>query len=220
MPLTVAKLFPDADRERIRRAVDAAESKTAGEIVPYVVQQCDDYEIAEWRGGALLGVFAGGIFLGIHRLTDVWLPIDVVGVITITIASFLIGMLAVKYIHPLKRLLVGRSLMAHRVAQRAAEAFVSEEVFRTRDRTGILLFLSMFEHQVLVLGDAGINARVKKTDWEDIVHIVVQGIREKRPTDGLVDAIGRCGELLQRQGVAVKSDDKDELGDSLRMSDR
>ena len=39
----------------------------------------------------------------------------------------------------------------------AMAAFVEEEVFSTRDRTGILLFLSLFEHRVVVLGDSGIN---------------------------------------------------------------
>ena len=35
-----------------------------------------------------------------------------------------------------------------------------EEVFSTEDRTGILLLLSLFEHRVVVLGDAGIKAKV------------------------------------------------------------
>jgi len=206
--------------EKIRVAVEAAEKKTSGEIVPYVVELCDDYEVAEWRGGALLGGLAAAVFIIIHRLTEVWLPIDVVGAVIVTVTSFLVGMLAVKFISPLKRLISGRRLIERRVAQRAAEAFISEEVFKTRDRTGILLFLSMFEHRVLVMGDSGINARVQKKDWEDIVEIVVRGILEKRPADALVVAISRCGDLLQRQGVSMRRDDTDELSDSLRMRDR
>ena len=39
-------------------------------------------------------------------------------------------------------------------AARAAQAFVSEEVFNTCDRVGVLIFLSIMEHRVVVLGDS------------------------------------------------------------------
>jgi putative membrane protein len=109
--------------------------------------------------------------------------------------------------------------MERRVHQRATEAFLSEEVFNTRDRTGILIFLSLLERKVLVLGDSGINARVQQSDWHDIVQRVVSGIRSGKPAEGLTDAIHQCGLLLQKHGIAIRPDDKDELSDSLRTSD-
>jgi putative membrane protein len=110
--------------------------------------------------------------------------------------------------------------MNHRVSQRAAEAFIAEEVFQTRDRTGILLFFSLLEHRVLVVGDSGINAKVEKQDWDDVVTTVIEGMKAGTPAEGLIKAIGMCGELLQRQGVRRRADDSDELSDGLRMSDR
>lgn len=220
MPSSVARLFSEADRARIQAAVRDAEGKTAGEIVPFVVERSDAYEAADWRGGALVGTAIASAVAALHELTDIWLPFDFAGLVLLVIVCFVAGMLAVRFIPALKRLFTGSDDMGHHVGRRAAEAFVAEEVFKTRDRTGILLFVSLLERRVLVVGDAGINARVQKSEWDGIVAMIVDGLKSGAPTDGLVRAIGACGDLLERQGVARKSDDTDELSDGLRISDR
>jgi putative membrane protein len=126
-------------------------------------------------------------------------------------------MLAVRVLPPVKRLFAGGHLMTRRVEQRAAEAFISEEVFATKKRTGILIFLSMLERRVLILGDAGIHSKVRQDDWHEIITMVVGAIRSGKPADGLVEAIGRCGALLAGHGVGIEPGDTDELSDNLRI---
>ena len=220
MASRVARLFSESDLARIKVAVVEAEGKTSGEIVPFVVERCDDYEVAEWRGGALLGTTVAIIFAALHELTDLWLPVNFAGLVAISIVAFVGGMVGTRFVPSLIRLLAGRELMTHHAGRRAAEAFVAEEVFQTRDRTGILLFVSLLERTVIVVGDAGINAHVQKKEWDGIVAMIVDGLKKNTPADGMVDAIHACGALLERQGVARKTDDTDELSDGLRMSDR
>ncbi len=217
---TVARFFSQEDLNRIQTAVQTAEGKTSGEIVPYVVDRSDAYEDADWRGASLLAVVVFSVLTVLRQYTHLWLPLDVTGIGLATLAAFAIGFLAVKFVRPLKVLFAGKHLIDHRVAERAAQAFISEEVFSTRDRTGILIFVSLLEHRVLVVGDSGINAKVKQDDWHDVVQRVVKGIREGKTAEGLVDAILQCGNLLALHGVARKSDDRDELPDALRLSDR
>ncbi len=116
-----------------------------------------------------------------------------------------------------RRLVISDDEMEREVRQRAVEAFVAHEVFATRKRTGVLIFLSLFEHRVVVLGDTGINARVAEGEWDEIVAGIVAGIKQRQPGRALVEAIGRCGELLQRQGVERRSDDTNELPDRLHL---
>lgn len=220
MASSVSRLFSERDLIRIRESVQEAEKKTSGEIVPYVVEQCDDYERAVWRGASAAGTLAILAFLAVHALTEWWLPFTLPVVLIIALAAFGCGMALTHFIPPLKRFLAGRALMRRRVSQRAAEAFIAEEVFDTRDRTGILVFVSILERQVLVVGDSGINARVKQEEWDDVAQTIVRGISRGSHADGLVEAIGKCGVLLERLGVERKEDDKDELRDELRMSDR
>jgi putative membrane protein len=220
MASSVSRLFSEQDLKRIREAVQEAEKKTSGEIVPFVVEQSDDYERAIWRGASATGVLALLVFLVLYTFTEWWLPFPLPVVLLVTLAAFGCGMTLTHYVAPVKRLLAGRDLMHRRAGQRAAEAFVAEEVFDTRDRTGILIFVSVFERQVLVVGDSGINAHVNKGEWDDVVQTIIQGIRRGSFADGIVEAIGKCGQLLERRGVERRSDDTDELRDDLRMSDR
>jgi putative membrane protein len=97
------------------------------------------------------------------------------------------------------------------------KAFVEEEVFATRDRTGILLFISLLEHRIEVLGDTGINEKVDTDEWVDVVLHIREGIRQGKLAEGLVEAIGMCGKLLERGGVTLREDDINELPDKVRL---
>ena len=116
--------------------------------------------------------------------------------------------------------MVSGEILEIRVRRRAAVAFLDEELFRTRDRTGILLFLSLFEHRVVVLADEGINAQVEADEWSELTSKLAAGIRQGRAASALVEAIGRCGQLLAERGVKIRPDDENELGDDLRFHDR
>lgn len=212
------RLFSDSDLERISQAVREAERKTSGEIVPYFVEKSDTYQEADWRGGAVFAAAALLVIALVHVLSETWHGIGPAETAIISLGALALGLVITPRMAPLKRLLAGDDLMELRVAQRAAQAFIAEEVFKTRDRTGILLFLSLFEHKVLVVGDSGISQRVDQADWEDVVATVTQGIREGRPADGLIDAIRKCGLLLEKRGVRRRRSDRNELPNRLRTA--
>ncbi len=210
-------LFSQTDLDRITEAVRAAESKTSGEIVPYFVERSDDYHVASWRSGVILASIAMLASLILYAMSKSWLPFGVMEISGIIVAAFLLGFILARSLPAYKRFLLGHATIDLRVSQRASMAFLSEEVFKTRERTGILIFLSFFEQRVIVLGDSGINTKVQKSDWDGIVNTIVKSIRQNRLADGLVDAIGQCGNLLQQHGVERRRDDTDELSDSLRI---
>jgi len=211
------KYFSGVDLEAISKAVKEAEKKTSGEIVPYFVPESDEYEEATWRAAMLFGAIPLTMFGAMRLFSDAWSPVGILSVVIIFFASSIVGAFLVRFVPLFKRFFTGRELLRHRVSLRASQAFVSEEVFKTRDRTGILIFLSFFERTVLVLGDSGINAKVQQHEWDRIVEIIVRGMKSGKPANGLTDAIRMCGELLQRRGVRRKKSDVDELPDTLRI---
>jgi len=98
--------------------------------------------------------------------------------------------------------------------RRAAEAaFTRERVFETRDRTGILVFLSLLERQVVVLPDAGIAAKAPESAWSGVVGEIVLGMKAGRPTEALVTAVRSCGDTLRAAGFSSRPDDANELPD-------
>jgi putative membrane protein len=213
----VEKFFSAAELQEIEAAVREAEKRTSGEIVPYAVSHSDHYETAPWKG-ASLGAFAVVVTAGVVRyLGDVWGVPSSVWVMVPALLGGAVGYGAAAAIRPLKLALTGEAKVEHRVRQRAAAAFLENEVFKTRGRTGVLIFLSLYERRVVVLGDAGINAHVEQHEWDAIVAGIVEGIRAGKSGRALAAAIARCGELLDRHGLKIGIDDADELPDQLQM---
>lgn len=207
MPSQIDKHFSKKDLDRIAKAVKEAEQHTSGEIVPYFVETSDGYEEALWRGAALSSLLVLSGFIVLRFFSNLWFAVTPLELTLLLFGAGVIGAIATYLLPPIKRFLAGRNLMHARVSSRTAEAFIAEEIFQTRDRSGILIFLSMFERIVIVAGDKGINEKVEKKDWEEIVDRIVKGIKDGSPADGLVNAIHLCGTLLQRAGMEKRKDD-------------
>lgn len=213
------KMIEGLDVERIRDAVSQAENRTSGEIVPVVVPRSDEYEVAVWRGAAAATLACLAAVLLVLRFYEGWglgWLFAPWGVVLSTLAAGTVGALVSRFVYPVQRLLAGRDRLDETVHRRAMQAFVEEEVFDTRDRTGILLFVSLREHRIEVLGDTGINQAVEPDDWAEVVARIRRGIENDNLTRGLVEAIEMCGRLLERKGVEIQPDDENELSDTVR----
>lgn len=213
-------LFQQTDLEAIRAAVTEAEQRTSGEIVPYFVEESDAYPSALWKGTALGAVAGPLVAEAIYLLGGFWGGLMPLWIALPAAAGGALGFLLAAYVPAVRRWLAGPDLLDLRTRQRAEMAFLEQEVFRTRDRTGILVFLSLFEHRVVVIGDSGINRMVEPGQWDGIVQTVVAGIHAGKPGEALASAIRQCGELLERHGVAIQPDDRNELDNELRRGDR
>jgi putative membrane protein len=185
------------DREKIIQAVREAEQGTAGEIVPLVVSQSYSYPLAGIIGGGVLALPAA---LALSRFIsarfwisdpDHWLFL---GILTLCFAAF---HQACKRILWLKRLFISQREIEEEVDEAAALHFFREGLHQTRERTGILIFISVFERRVRVLGDQGINAKVSKDQWDRIVHIITDGIQQKNQAEALCRAVKEAGCILQ-----------------------
>ena len=74
----------------------------------------------------------------------------------------------------------------------------------------MLVLISVFERRVWVLADEGINAKVPEGQWESIVKIITDGIKQKRPAEAICAAVEKIGDLLKVH-FPIKPDDIDEL---------
>jgi putative membrane protein len=102
---------------------------------------------------------------------------------------------------------------------RARAAFAESEVFATRARTGLLLFVALFEHRVEIVCDRGVEQKIAAADWAPIVDRLTGGLRQGRAAQTLVGAIGEIGGLLESHGVTgAGGPDIDELPDAPTVS--
>jgi len=211
--------FSETEKAQIEQAVKDLETVSCGEIVPYFVNSSDDYAEASWYVSTLLSSFTV-VLVGVLSYT--WMlpfrftPLEVA---IVAFAAIAIGFLFPLVFSKAKRWIVPKERQEQRVNQRAMEAFLSEKVFETEERVGILIFISRLEHMVLVIGDEGISKKVEQADWQHVVNEVVIGVKANAIGNGLVKAIAVCQELLLKNGFVRKSTDTNELDDGLRVED-
>jgi putative membrane protein len=215
----VSDLFSDAELAAIQAATDDAERRTAGEIVSYIVERIDDYAEGRWLAATLGSLSLALVAGAIHAFGGYW---GGWGVLWITLPALVgagLGYL-VGGLDRVTRLLVPSDTLDRRAQLRAEAAFLEEEVFRTRDRTGILVFLALFEHRAVILADEGIHRAVPAGEWDRLVAELTAGIRAGRAVQALIGVIERCGELLERHQVDRRPDDENELADAPRLKER
>lgn len=200
--------FTEADKNKIAQAVKEAEAATSGEIVPLIVKCSDNYPHADQAGGII------GLVLAL--IGCIWfLPyFDYTWLVAALTGGFVLGYLAVRFIPPLKRAVLGGKVVQIEVYQRALQAFFEQGLTGTRDRTGVLIMVSLMERRVQVLADEGINKVVPKGTWDRVVGLVLDGIGKNSLIDGLCEAIKLCGEILAKD-FPIRSDDRNELADDL-----
>jgi putative membrane protein len=226
-----ADFFTDQEVNAIKAAVSRAESGTAGEIVPMVVDRSDSYREADILGSALtaalLALSIEAVFqlyllgasgpewtqggaetvLALHGIS-VWTYIPLVFILFFPVRQVF------RSFDRLRLLFAGRRRIAEAVRERAVRAFFEKELYRTKDETGVLIFISLLEHKVWILGDRGINAKIPQNSWQALAGELSRGLREGRACEALCSVIDSCGAELARHFPRT-TDDIDELKNDL-----
>ncbi len=100
------------------------------------------------------------------------------------------------------------------VMDRAAYIFEKLEMHKTKLRNGVLFYVSMSDHKLAILGDAGINERVPEGFWVQIKEHLVGSFKEKDYAGGLSAGIVKAGEQLKKH-FPWQTDDVNELSDEI-----
>jgi putative membrane protein len=209
--------FSEEDQNRIKAAVKLAEEKISGEIVPVFVEQSGFYTLANYRAAIIGAVFAFISVIVFDRLVPELAVYDPLYIFVIVLFGSLLGGVSPQFILPLKRILTGQKHFDRATRNKAENAFLEQEIFNTRHRTGIMIFISFFEREVIVMADRGIAKVVDQREWDNLVHMITTGIAHGKIIDSMEAAIKRCGEILHEKGFDKTHDDVNELHDDFRI---
>jgi putative membrane protein len=206
----IERFISKADQHKIESCVREAESRTRGEIVVMVVPGSYHYPMANLLGAASFSLpvaialtpEVGGLF---------WAgPWNLWAFLAVLIPLILIFHQVVKRVHLLKRWFISGKEMEDEVREAAYIQFFRKGLYRTVEETGVLIYISVFERRVWVLGDRGINAVIPEAQWQRAVATIVQAIQERRQAEGICQAVREVGKIL-RDKFPIKSSDQDEL---------
>ncbi|MDA8402736.1 MAG: TPM domain-containing protein [Desulfobacteraceae bacterium] len=221
------QLFTKDEIRAIEAAVTEVEKMTSAEVVPVVATASGRYDRAEDLFAFLLSLLvlgcAWGGFQGIRSSAMEWsgslaFRLNLPLVLAILIAVFFTG-IALASRFPLLRLpLIAKREMREEVERRARETFQRLRIRGTRNATGILIYVSLHERMVHVVGDDAINAKLSRDDWEALSEIIISGFKDGQPMEGMRNGIRRCGEILARH-FPIEPGDRNELADKLHLID-
>jgi len=219
--------FSDAQKQQIEAAITEAENNTSGEIVTVVASASGRYDRAEDVFGVLFAMISLSIvWLYSQQITSIegqWEE-QITAVITlpyvlgIIFLGFIVGAWLATFFPMLRLFFISKTEMQQEVDRKALEAFHQFRIRGTQGATGVLIFVSLYEHSVRVLGDKAINDQLTQQDWEQVCGLVVEGMKRKQPTEKLIEAIDLCGQLLAEH-FPIAEDDENELSNTLQLID-
>ena len=224
-------MLTEAERERVEAAVARAEAGTRGEIFCIIAPESGDYRETPLAVAAFAALaapvllLAGGIQVTVPGLIQGgWTATAVgaaaglaareavMGVILLQVFLFIL-VLMLAWLPPVRRLLTPASLKRDRVRRRAYEQFLSKNLQDTRERTGVLIFVSEWEHMAELIADEGVASRVDPKVWDEAMSRLVQGVRSGCAAEGFEAAVAICGAVLAEHFPPREGDNPNELPD-------
>lgn len=228
-----AALTPQ-DLAAIEAAVRAAEARTTGEIYCVVAEESADYHATPlaWAAGVALLAPAILLLAGIEvtapdiGLFGGWTAAQVEDIGEATARAALIGTLGLQAllfvatlflvaIPAVRRALTPRGMKRDRVRQRAEEQFLSKNLHATRERTGVLIYVSLAERMAELLADEGIHAQAPDGTWDKAMAELVSGLKRGRLGEGFTRCVGLCADVLAERFPARPGDNPNELPDAV-----
>jgi putative membrane protein len=198
----------EQDRERISTEIRAAEARTSGEIVCVLARSTCN--------ATALPIFVSAVVaLALPWLLLAFTAMPVHRILVLQIIMFLV--LTILLCLPRMRIMLVPRAARRAIAHRAAlEQFAIRGIARKKDRTGVLIFVSLAERYARIIADQGIAARVPQSEWQGAVDALVAHMSGGRIADGFITAIDACGKVLEanfpRSGTS-----RDELPDRIHV---
>jgi putative membrane protein len=229
----MSEILNPADKAAIQAAVRQAEARTTGEIYCVLAEESSEYgetPLAWAAGVALLGpalLLLGGVHVSAPDVFGGWTSAQLGQAAEAAARSALIGAIALQAllfvgvlvllaaVPPLRRALTPPHLKRERVARRAHEQFLAKNLQATRERTGVLIYVSLAERMAELIADQGIAEHVEPHVWDKAMAALTEGLKRREPAAGFAAAIGLCADVLAERFPADPDDNPNELPDAI-----
>lgn len=193
------------DERRIGDAIRTAEARTAGEIVCVLARASSDYSAVPVLWAALLALATPWPLIALTGWSTMRI-FAVQGLVFIVAALvFSVPAIRMRLVPP-----AVKRIRAHRAAM---EQFFARGLTRTRQRRGLMIFVSWEERYIRIVADDGIAATVPNEAWQPVVTALAAEIRRGHIVAGFEAAIAGVAEILA--GPFPPADEPDELPDKI-----
>ncbi|MDR3609662.1 MAG: TPM domain-containing protein [Ignavibacteriaceae bacterium] len=103
------------------------------------------------------------------------------------------------------------------VAELAKREFVRLGIGKTRDKTGVLIYILLEERQFFILADSAINDKVTEDTWHKIKDGMQEFFVNGKFAKGIIYGVEKTGKVLAEH-FPVKPDDTNEIPDRVILN--
>lgn len=206
--------------KKIEQAVLEAEKSTSAEIVPVLIRQSMP------QSPILFFFFV--LSFGVVSLLCWFVEPLLVDVLSSMVPSIVvlaaIGIFAIAFAFVLARFLAQQdrwkwlAINTHDAAlvcqKQAHLEFYRLGLTGTKGRSGILIFVSLVERQVIVLADKAISEKYPRELWRDVTEKLLTGLHKWDMVQGFSDAIKLAAEHVKKD-FPITARDRNELSNRL-----
>jgi len=196
--------------KKLEDAVTELEKSTSAEIVVAISRFSESY-----RDVVLIFSYIMSAVPLVFILTAPW-EFHYILIIPLMVLFFFGGYFLCHFYHPLMEILVSKRKKTAGVRKASRLAFYEEHVSATRERTGILFYISLFERQVEILPDLAIDGKIPRAHWNRLSAELSGALKEKEPVDMFAEKILSCAELL-KSAFPPGEDNPDEIPNRPRI---
>ena len=210
-------MYSKADHDRIHDAIVAAEQRTSGEIFCVVAEESGRYAEVPFAWATAIALLAppAALIIGlrptllaaiVQQVENRGWMVGHMGAVNAALMAALIGYalvqmvlfalaLAVFSIPAVRRISTPGDLKTRHVHAKAVEQF-AHRLHSTAGRTGVLIFASLAERRVEIIGDEDIHAKVGDAVWDQAIKAALTEIKANDVAGGLIAAVAICGDAL------------------------
>lgn len=207
----IGDLISESEKTQISDAIAQEEQRTSGEIVAMIVKRSS----VSGHVPLTLTLFIYVLFLVFELPNHVWISeqgyswIILAAAVATYAASFWLAKLNL-----IQRIFTPVNDLIFQVERRAILEFQQAGIQATDGKTGILIFISLFERRVVVLADATISAKLPPATWQELCKNLTAKIKQKESAQGIVEAVKNCGSILAEH-FPINAGDRNELPNHL-----
>lgn len=199
IPYWLKKYISEDEIKHLEQKIAQIESQCDVEIVPVVVRASSQYAQTKITLALVFMIF----FLELWYMLDIQWYWDGSWSVALFFTSLLLTLFgiapALAKNGRVQMLMTHRHVEEEQCWKRAQTEFYSGRVSRTKRDNGILIYVSMLEHRVIVKADTSISAKVDDSLWQESVQKIILGMKTKKMALGLGEALDKMVILLKTQ---------------------
>ena len=196
----------EQERRQLDRRVVEAEKRTGAQIVLAAVERSDVYAELPWKAFALGAAVAGlaAALLGFPRTGWASSP-SALAAVTATLFAGAAGAFLSIISPGFARLFLDRQRAEVEVRQYGEALFLSRELFATRRRTGVLLLVSLFERQIVVLPDTGLGEHLNRDALQKVISRMAAPLAAGQVARALEEGLAGIDEALPAAPISASA---------------